>query len=63
MFCPKCGKQIGDNATFCNGCGCSTSNKQGNNAGSEKNVGKSIAFILAGIAIIVITIVLVASQL
>lgn len=63
MFCPKCGKQISDNVSFYNGCGCSTSNKQGNNVGGEKNVGKSFAFFLVGIAIIVIAIVLVASQL
>ena len=63
MFCPKCGKQISDNASFCNGCGCSTSNNQKNNVGGERNVGKSIALILAGVAVIVIAIILVASQL
>lgn len=77
-FCTKCGKQLPDDANFCNACGQKTDAQQprvqaaqqsapARNSQSEplvkRNPALGITLILAGVAIIVITILLVKAQL
>lgn len=61
MFCQKCGKQLNDDASVCTGCGCATTPKKAQKG--NKNVGTRIACILAGVAIIIVAIILAAGNL
>ena len=63
-FCSKCGNQLFDEAVICPKCGCNanTSFKEKNEM-TPKNQAMGTIMIIAGIAIILITIFLVMQQL
>ena len=65
MFCSRCGKEIADDAAFCKNCGCATKPKkiESPNNQNTNNTLKGVLFIAAGIAVIVIFVILVANQL
>ncbi len=62
MFCPKCGKEISDNATFCPFCGNSISSsksiKNNDNKnkqfGNNKKNGKLLGIVVASIVVIIV---------
>ena len=64
-YCSKCGNELFDEAVVCPKCGCSAEAPKDNAKTKEfnKNQMKGVALIIAGIAVIVIFIILVASQL
>lgn len=53
MFCPRCGKQLDDNAVVCVGCGCSVAN-----AKTAQNDAPSGLFALLGFFIPVVGLIL-----
>ena len=63
--CEKCGNELFDEAVMCPKCGCSAGKSQTEKQRDEqaKNQIKSAIFILAGIAILVIFVLLVMAQL
>ena len=64
-YCEKCGNQLLDEAVMCPKCGCAVAGKQPTKEQNEKakNQAKGAIFIIAGIAIIVIFVLLVSFQL
>ncbi len=59
MVCPKCGKQIMENANFCRNCGAllpmGTGNAgSGQEKGKRKGIFRQLAILLAGIAVLVL---------
>lgn len=64
-YCEKCGNQLLDEAVMCPKCGCAVAGKQPTKERNEKakNQAKGAIFIIAGIAIIVIFVLLVSMQL
>ena len=70
-FCSKCGNELFDEAVVCPKCGCATGDvKQGkakSNSQNQKQVNKNqamgAALILGGVAIIVVFVILMLSQL
>ena len=68
-FCSKCGNELFDEAVVCPKCGCAADNsKQSKNKNQNRSqVNKSqalgAALILGGLAIIVVFVILVLSQL
>lgn len=63
-YCEKCGNQLFDEAVMCPKCGCAAVKSEVDKQQDEhaKNQIKGAIFILAGIAIIVITILVAMSQ-
>ena len=47
MFCPKCGKEIMDEAVICPHCGCATNSKADSVKEQETNVLAIVGFILS----------------
>ena len=70
-FCSKCGNELFDEAVICPKCGCATGDmsqkkaksKSPDQAQNNKNQALGAALILGGIAVIVIFVILVLSQL
>ena len=64
-YCEKCGNQLLDEAIMCPKCGCAVAGKQPTKEQNEKakNQAKGAILIIAGVAIILITILLVSMQL
>lgn len=64
-YCTKCGNELFDEAVMCPKCGCAAEAPKPNKEISEKakNQTKGAIFIIAGIMIIVITIILIMLQL
>jgi len=68
-FCSKCGNELFDEAVICPKCGCATGDLKQAKAQvpkenqNNKNQALSAALILGGIAIIVVFVILVLSQL
>ena len=64
-YCSKCGNELFDEAVVCPKCGCATEQTAKNTPKkqSNPNAAKGAALIVAGILVIVLFIVLVASQL
>lgn len=60
MYCQNCGNQLVEGAAFCQNCGCAAQGKQPK--AGERNVTKGVLLILAGVAIIVITILWAIAQ-
>lgn len=63
-YCEKCGNQLLDEAVMCPKCGCAAGKSQAaqQQDAQAKNQAKGAILILAGIAIIIITILLAISQ-
>ena len=63
-YCEKCGNQLMDEAVMCPKCGCAAGKSQSEHQKDEQSKSqiKGAIGILAGIAIIVITILLAMSQ-
>ena len=70
-FCSKCGNELFDEAVICPKCGCATGDmtkgnakaKNHNQSQMNKNQILGAALIIGGIAIIVVFVILVLSQL
>lgn len=64
-FCAKCGNQLFDEAVVCPKCGCAADapTPKFEIKATNKNQLKSTLLILAGVAVIVIFLILVANQL
>ena len=64
-YCSKCGNQLMDEAIMCPKCGCVAGQTRSGKQQDEqaKNQVKGAICILAGLAIIVITVLLVLSQI
>lgn len=64
-YCEKCGNELFDEAVLCPKCGCSAGKSQGDKQRDEqaKNQTKGAVLILAGIAVIVIFVLLVMAQM
>lgn len=64
-YCEKCGNQLFDEAVMCPKCGCAAGKSPSDKQHDEqaKNQAKGTIFILAGIAVIVVFVLLVMSQL
>ena len=43
MFCPNCGKDLGNGARFCNNCGFNLSQRAGKGPDPDANTGELIA--------------------
>lgn len=42
MFCPKCGKEIMDEAVICPHCGCATNNQKASGTGDAPSTGYAV---------------------
>ena len=64
-YCEKCGNELFDEAVMCPKCGCSAGKPQTEKQRDEqaKNQTKGAILILAGIAVIVVFVLLVMAQL
>lgn len=64
-YCEKCGNELFDEAIMCPKCGCSVEKSQAEKQRDDqaKNQAKGAIFILAGIAVIVVFVLLVMAQL
>ena len=64
-YCEKCGNQLLDEAIMCPKCGCAVAGKQPTKEQNEKskNQAKSAIMIIAGIGIIIATIIAVIIQM
>lgn len=64
-YCEKCGNELFDEAIMCPKCGCSAGKSQIEKQRDEraKNQTKGAILILAGIAVIVVFVLLVMAQL
>ena len=64
-YCEKCGNELFDEAIMCPKCGCAVGKSQTDKQRDEqaKNQTKGAILILAGIAVIVVFVLLVMAQL
>ena len=64
-YCEKCGNQLLDEAIMCPKCGCAVAGKQPTKEQNEqaKNQAKGAIMIIAGIGIIIATIIAVIIQM
>ncbi|MBR5278541.1 MAG: DUF4190 domain-containing protein [Clostridia bacterium] len=53
MFCPKCGKEINDEAVVCVNCGCAVNNAKVKTASNSDGKGFAIASLICGIVSII----------
>lgn len=60
MYCKNCGNQLVEGAAFCPNCGCAAEKTQ--SGAGQRNVAKGVLLILAGVAVIVITILWAIAQ-
>ena len=64
-YCEKCGNQLLDEAIMCPKCGCAVAGKQSTKEQNEKakNQAKGAIMVIAGIGIIIATIIAVIIQM